>query len=328
MSVFGEARVASSVSLIDALTIGSSLSVRAFARVGASLSVFDFQHIGSTVSLRSFSRLGSRFSVWSGMRIGSTLSVLSYVNLGSSLALRGFASVGSAISVLGFAHIGSSLSLRSFARFGSDLSISGNLLFSASNTYIRESGSELEVNVAGARAMSLTSSGGTLHGTWSADTVISTSDRRLKRNIKPLMTTFQSNQATGREAGLRGPHAEATTAGAVDWVLRQLRPVSYNFKEGAEAKYMRFGFIADEIEEVLPQIIRTLPSSSPKEDNSEPPELSDKKGIVYPDLIAVLTSMVKEFSSQMTAVKSRLRQAELDLDNLDRQEPVDKPHLV
>ena len=44
-------------------------------------------------------------------------------------------------------------------------------------------------------------------------------------------------------------------------LLKQLRPVSFNFKNSAEAKQLRFGFIADEVEAVLPQVVRDLPES-------------------------------------------------------------------
>ena len=68
-----------------------------------SMSVLDFLHLGSSLSLRSFGR------------VGSGLSVLDFLHLGSSLSLRSFGRVGSGLSVLDFLHLGSSLSLRSFA---------------------------------------------------------------------------------------------------------------------------------------------------------------------------------------------------------------------
>ena len=45
-------------------------------------------------------------------------------------------------------------------------------------------------------------------------------------------------------------------ASQVAWALRELRPVAYRFRAGAEAKYTRFGFIADELERVLPELVR------------------------------------------------------------------------
>jgi len=98
-----------------------------------------------------------------------------------------------------------------------------------------------------------TTTGGTLHGTWTADTVVAVSDRRLKEHIKPLVSTLQKHlQAKPGGAQVRGAAGAsgARPAGALSWVLRQLRPVSYNFKTGTDAKNIRFGFIADEMEKV------------------------------------------------------------------------------
>jgi len=97
-----------------------------------------------------------------------------------------------------------------------------------------------------------------------------------------------------------------------------LRPVSYNFKKGTDGKNMRFGFIADELEKVLPQVVRELPGEADSVGGK-------KKGVVYPDLIAVLTAMMKEFSGQLKAVQARVKTAELELDRLDREEPMEEP---
>jgi hypothetical protein len=97
----------------------------------------------------------------------------------------------------------------------------------------------------------------------------------------------------------------------MNWLLRELRPVSYNLKTGSENKRVRFGFIADELEQVLPQVVRT------KEDTPE-----KRKGVVYPDLIAVLTSMVQELNSQFKVMKSRMKIAEEELDRLDEEDPL------
>jgi hypothetical protein len=89
------------------------------------------------------------------------------------------------MSVLDFVHVGSSLSMRSMARLGSTIQTYSKIEFSSSNYYIQEdSGNSLVKFVAGGnRGLSLTSTGGTLHGVWSSDGTIQTSDRRLKENI-------------------------------------------------------------------------------------------------------------------------------------------------
>jgi hypothetical protein len=166
---------------------------------------------------------------------------------------------------------------------------------------------------------------------WMADTVVAVSDRRLKEKILPINRALETNyKALGVESDRRqdGPKRSGGPQ-ALSWVLRQLRPVSYNFKKGTDAKSIRFGFIADEMQRVLPQVVRELPRQEHQQDepagkqgqqqaDSEPPT----KGIVYPDLIAVLTGMMKEFSSQMKDVSQRVRTAERELDRLDSEDPM------
>jgi len=226
------------------------------------------------------------------------------------------ARLGSAMAILDFVHLGSTLSVRYETKFGSDVFTHGKLYF-ADTTYLEDVSGSLKATVGGNSAMSLTSSGGQLHGTWYSDTVISVSDRRLKDNILPLQRTLRKNQEASAARLGAGAHEDGESASSFGWVLRQLRPVSYNFKKGSDAKNMRFGFIADEMERVLPQVVRELPG---KEGDPE-----RKKGIVYPDLIAVLTGMMREFSTQLKAVQSRVKTAELELDRLDREEPMDEP---
>jgi len=255
------------------------------------------------------------------------------------MSLRGFARLGSSISVLDFAHLGSSLSVRGVLKVASTINVYEKLYFASNTNYIDGSDAgTLVVKVADTQSMSMTSTGGTLHGTWSADSVISLSDRRLKDNIRPLPKTLQQNYANQGDLGVAplnvpgggrdGPRATSwkskadtgsAPAPALSWVLRQLRPVSYNFRQGNEAKHMRFGFIADEMERVLPQVVRELPGKRQSEE-AKPQDAT--KGIVYPDLIAVLTSIVKDFNVQMNSMQSRMDLAEAELDRLDREDPI------
>merc|ERR1719162_680141 len=100
--------------------------------------------------------------------------------LGSSMSLRSFSRMGSSLSVLDFAHLGSSCSVRSFVRFGSIQSVVGQAKFGAEvyigDGYARYDSSQLEFYNT-ARGISITTSGGTLHGTWSSDAVLTSSDR-------------------------------------------------------------------------------------------------------------------------------------------------------
>jgi len=203
----------------------------------------------------------------------------------------------------------------------------GKLHFTDQKNYITETsgGSVVSWYVNNERGMSINNIGGTLHGVWMSDVSISTSDRSLKENIKPLQETLLSNQ---RKRAAASPTSEqgAEKPNGASWLLRQLRPVSYNFKQGAEAKHMRFGFIADEIEQVLPQVVRELPEQpQPTEEElrgDKPYE--KKKGLVYTDLIAVLTSVVKDFGTQLQFMQGRMAAAESELARLDEEDPMDE----
>jgi len=328
LSLFGMTKLGSSMSLLDVAFIGSSLSLRAFSRLGSGLSVLGFSHLGASLSLRSMSRIGSSFSLLGLQRLGSSMSVFDVAHLGSSLSLRSFSRLGAALSVFDFVHLGSTLSVRGIARFGDKVQTCAKLIFTNANNYIYETDSDAKVGfyVNNARSMVISAAGGVLHGTWSADSSISTSDRRLKENIKPLHQTLKqiagSKKSASIQPGTGGPAAGGPSVGS--WLLRQLRPVSYNFKKGNEAKYMRFGFIADEIEQVLPQVVRELPvqDEQPEGETGEKPE--PKKGIVYTDLIAVLTTIVKDFNVQLKGLQGRMKTAEIELDTLDQEDPVDR----
>lgn len=183
--------------------------------------------------------------------------------------------------------------------------------------------------------MAFNNLGGKLHGTWSVDTVISTSDRNLKKNIQPLVSTLRathpdfgskkiaepvaSKEQRKLEEPAESPDRKESVTG---WVLRQLRPVSYYFKKN-DAKQMRFGFIADEVEKVLPQVIRELPKEESKNATREEEKQGPFKGIAYNDLIAVLTDAVKDVSSQMKDMRDRMLRAEEELDRLDSEDPMD-----
>jgi len=240
--------------------------------------------------------MGSSVALLSVARLGATISVLGVSAVGSSISVRSFTRLGSSLSILNFAQLGSALSVRHLVRVGGDLTVGGALRFSET-TYLDSSSGNLEAYVSSTRTLSLSSEGGTLHGLWSADTVVSLSDRRLKRNIRPLQKALP-----------KGPDSEISP---VRWVLRQLRPVSYRFVRGVDAKHIRFGFIADEIQQVLPEVVREV-------NVAEGP----RKSIVYTDLIAILTAAVRDFGSEVEAVKKRVALAEAALNDLDEKEPM------
>jgi hypothetical protein len=216
------------------------------------------------------------------------------------------------MSVRGMARLGASLSVSAAFRIGGKLGLSDapNL-----NTYARVSGSgsDIEFYVSSSRAITLEQDGGILHGSWNADAPLVTSDRRLKKDILPLQRTIRDairNAGPGKaDEGInflggggeamqnvtRRTAPTASSDGAL-WLLRQLRPVSYSFKKGAESKYMRFGFIADELESVVPQVVRTVDKR----------EVTDQKAVVYQDLIAVLAAASQEATKSLDVMDTRL----------------------
>jgi hypothetical protein len=194
--------------------------------------------------------------------------------LGSSVSVVGLSRFGSvfSMSVLDFLHLGSSLSLRSFGRMGSSLSVTGATTISGT----------VNLYHSGNRAMSTSATGGTLHGIWASDNVVSASDRRLKRDILPLDETIraQMRKLDSGDADLAHPASDSASgsAHAVSWLLRELRPVSFTFRRGPESKFARYGFVAQELERVLPSVVR---------------EKDDYKHVQYQDLIALLTLTAK-----------------------------------
>merc|ERR1719343_1616535 len=127
-----------------------------------------------------------------------------------------------------------------------------------STTYASFASTKIELYAQGTRGLTVESTGGTLHGAWSSDATVTTSDRRLKRNIEPLYRTIaqRANQRGGPSAGSAGDKRQQDQP--VGWLLRELRPVSFNLKHGPEAKYLKFGFIAQELETVFPNLVRTV----------------------------------------------------------------------
>merc|ERR1711871_1485784 len=71
-------------------------------------------------------------------------------------------------------------------------------------TKIKATDEGIQVERSGTRKLSLDTTGGVMHGVWSADFAMSTSDRRLKNDITDLDAQISA-----------------------DWVLRELRPVSF-----------------------------------------------------------------------------------------------------
>merc|ERR1719324_1447481 len=126
----------------------------------------------------------------------------------------------------------------------------------------------------------------------------------------------RSNQSAPSPVPLLGPCAEGAAPSAQGpksgtgdgalWLLRQLRPVSYSFRRGMDSKFMRFGFIADELESVVPEVVRR-PGDR---------EVTDQKAVVYQDLIALLAAASQSQQKLIEQQQSRVDQLETKVDKL------------
>ncbi|KAF4736637.1 hypothetical protein FOZ63_019371, partial [Perkinsus olseni] len=121
--------------------------------------------------------------------------------------------------------------------------------------------------------------------TSTADVALTTSDRRLKRDITPLSVALEP---TDEESA---PDSE----GPASQLLRELRPVAFKLESEvqAEAERRRFGFIAQDLERLLPEVVHRS-------------EGQDTLSVLYQDLIAILTGAVQEQQSRIRELEERL----------------------
>jgi len=206
-------------------------------------------------------------SLYGGMRFGASLSVFDFVQLGSSL------SVGTVTADI--------------------------VKYAKSNTYAKFASTKIELYAEDTRGLTVEATGGTLHGAWSSDATVTTSDRRLKKNIEPLYQTI------AHQAQENGLFKESAKQQPVNWLLRELRPVSFNLKHGPEAKYMKFGFIAQELETVFPNLVRTMGRD-------------DTKSVATQDLIAVLTLALQTLQRDFDEQRLELERQRDRIDELER----------
>jgi len=280
---------------------GSAMSVYGNIRFGSALSVLDCVNLASTVSLRSYSRLGA------------SLSVLSFMSIGSTVSLRNLARFGASLSVLGATRFGQTLSVFDSVCIHPDkiVKVPGwSIAWDQSNAklkFLKDGVSQQPLTVKPA--------GGDLHGTWMAESIISASDRRLKHDVQPLSGTLR--ERTARLLGRRGDRTSGSAdgagaqaaqgeqepsaasrvslrAGTASQLLQNLRPrrvfedaaghtatshgTATDDSLKANARYL---FDAQEVEASLPELIRKVPSG-------------DDVGILYQDFIALITLAAQE----------------------------------
>jgi hypothetical protein len=246
--------VAGSGEFADELVAKSTMSVTARTVLGGALSVADTLATSGNLSV-----LGSL------AQLKGALSVEGWTSLTGDLSVTGVANFGTSdLSASGMVSFGSLLSVRSSLFAGSNLSVNGEAFISAGSLSLRSyiKLDSFALYAGDVRRISAGTSGeGVLHGTWRSDTWISSSDVRLKTDIRPL------DEEISLEKSVRA-------------TLRELRPVAFAMKDD-EHKRRRYGFIAQEIQRILPDIVHT-------------DEVTDMKAVLYTDLIAVLVQAVHE----------------------------------
>merc|ERR1712112_101842 len=100
--------------------------------------------------------------------------------------------------------------------------------------------------------------GGELIGSWVGDVIASSSDRRLKNSIESLNSSISALE-----------------------VVQNLRPTSYRYNGTNRTRY---GFIADEVAKILPNVVQKLPSGY--------------DGILYQDIIPVVVQATKQLREE------------------------------
>merc|ERR1712194_65413 len=214
-------------------------------------------------------------------------------------------------------YVGSSISVRGFARLGSSLSAvsttmhAGSLVFGNGygvNTILVDSGptrvsfkaqslASPSSNAHTVELMKFESGDSTLKGSgstaWHADAYAVTSDRRYKRNVRNLLDSLTDMRRVrlerlGLESEALSLDNSNTTAeqqrqlainDAVD-EFRKVRPTGFYFSSDVQAKRTRFGFIAQELQELYPSAVETLSSG--------------RMGVNYNDVLAILTLVLQE----------------------------------
>lgn len=254
------------------------MSLRSFARFGASVAVLRFGLLGSSLSLRSFSRLGATVAVQGITRLSSSLS------LSSNLCVSNESQVHLPSWTVSYDMYASQYSIVHDATSNEPLAITGD-------------------------------PGGHLAGSWSTEAILSTSDRRLKEDIEPLHRSLRAGLLQKATAAAPMPVALQQPWAPASWLLRQLKPrripsggaqvraapVPAGHQDAravaSNAPAARFGFDAEELRQVLPEVVRPQPQTG-------------KLMMQHEDLLAVLTQAAQEQQQALEEQEAREREEE------------------
>ncbi len=114
--------------------------------------------------------------------------------------------------------------------------------------------------------------------------VVNTSDITLKTNVKKL------------DYGL----AE----------ILKLQPISYQWKEARDPDEIKLGFSAQQLLEVLPEVVKTHDYVYEDENAAPVKKENDKLGVYYSDIIPVLTNAIQEQQQLIKTLEKRIQTLE------------------
>lgn len=85
----------------------------------------------------------------------------------------------------------------------------------------------------------------------------------------------------------------------------KLRPVSYYWNDGPVSDTRRIGFIAQELQTVLPEVVRSQEWEAADENNGAGEwKNSERLGVAYSEIIPVAVAAIQEQQAQIEALKS------------------------
>jgi len=243
------------------LLTGGSLSVIAGGVfIGDSLEVSKELKVGSELSVAGESKFSMSVSLTGNLMVSDGTA-----HLYDDLKVDGNVSIQSKI------HVGSSISIDKVIQVASSISLFGGLRF----------GSLMELYAGDVRMISGNSDThtGYLHGVWVSEAGVTVSDRRFKHDVTPIDIEF------------RGGKFGNTTL--VD-LLASMRPVAYSLvSQGEPEVNRRFGFIAQELEEIIPDLVYNIKETG-------------TKSVLYEDMIAILTSVVQEQYAKIASLEEEM----------------------
>ena len=202
--------------------------------------------------------------------VSGGVGIAGAINTGSTLDVAGVTTLSdttasSSIST-GALVVSGGVGVADAVNIGNGLYVSGQILF---YNILNMNGSSI-----------IDANNGTFSGTVICGTLVETSDKRVKKDIKPLVT--QSSHSR----------------------ILQLEPVSYKMKSDDTE---HDGLIAQDVEKHFPNVV----TSGKGEINGETVE--DARGIHYSEFVPHLIASVQELQRQITAQQAQIEQLQAQL---------------